>query len=98
MAVSAAAHQLPVLSPLTASALAASQRPEQLLPEASAALALFLFRREALAISEGSAVLAGSVTFPLLVRLQLRKVALVLAQHLFLPLGSVLPASLRLRS
>ena len=47
MAVSAAAHQLPVLSPLTASALAASQHPEQLLPEASAALALLRLRLEA---------------------------------------------------
>ena len=125
MAVSAAAHQLPVLSPLTASALAASQRPEQLLPEASAALALLRLRPEAsasvplrrsallrpvasgalpladLAISEASvdlAGLAGLATLPLLVRLLFRRVALVLAQHLFLPLGSVRPASLRLRS
>ena len=106
MAVSAAAHQLPVLSPLTASALAASQRPEQLLPEASAALALLRLRPEAsaalpladLAISEASVDLAGLATLPLLVRLLFRRVALVLAQHLFLPLGSVLPASLRLRS
>ena len=67
--VSAAAHQLPVLSPLTASALAASQRPEQLLPEASAALALLRLRQVAsgllpladLAISEASVDLAGLV-------------------------------------
>ena len=119
MAVSAAAHQLPVLSPLTASALAASQRPEQLLPEASAALALLRLRPEAsaalalfrlrpeasaalpladLAISEASVDLAGLATLPLLAPLRLRRLASGLAQHLFLPLGSMLPASLRLRS
>ena len=144
MAVSAAAHQLPVLSPLTASVLAASQRLEPLLPEASAALAslrlrlvisvasavsavsgdllpdlrlslvlmqvsdLALLRLRPvastalpladLAISEASVDLAGLATLPLLAPLRLRRVALVLAQHLFLPLGSVLPASLRLRS
>ena len=106
MAVSEAAHQLSVLSPLTASALAASQHPEQLLPEASAALALLRLRPEASGllplaasvISEASVVSSDSATLPLLVRLLFRRVALVLAQHLFLPLGSVLPASLRLRS
>ena len=132
MAVSAAAHQLPVLSPLTASALAASQRPELLMPEASAALALLRLRPEAsaalallrlrpeasaalallrlrlvasgalpladLAISEASVDLAGLATLPLLAPLRLRRLASGLAQHLFLPLDSVLPTSLRLRS
>ena len=81
MAVSAAAHQLPVLSPLTASALAASQRPEQLLPEASAALALLRLRPVASGllpladsvISEASEDLAGLVTLPLLVLLRPRR-------------------------
>ena len=106
MAVSAAAHQLPVLSPLTASALAASRCPEPLLSEASAALALLRLRLvasvvlplAALAISAASVDLAGLATLPLLASLRLRRLASVLAQHLFLPLGSVLPASLRLRS
>ena len=157
LAVSAAAHQLPVLSLLMASALAASQHPEQLLPEASAALALLRLRPEAsaalallrlrlvisvvsvasassvvllsdlrlslvlmqvsdlallrlrpvasgalpladLAISEASVDLADSATLPLLAPLRLRRLASVLVQLLFLPLGSVRPASLRLRS
>ena len=65
----------------------------RLRPVASGALPL-----AASVISEASADLAGLATLPLLVRLQLRRVASGLAQHLFLPLGSVLPAALRLRS
>ena len=49
-------------------------------------------------ISEASVDLAGLATLPLLVPLRPRRLASGLAQHLFLPLGSVLPASLRLRS
>ena len=106
MAVSEAAHPLPDLRSLEVSALAASQRPELLQLEASAALALLRLRPEAsaalpladLAISEASVDLAGLATLPLLAPLRLRRLASGLAQHLFLPLGSVLPASLRLRS
>ena len=104
--------------------MAGSPRPEPLLPQASAALALLRLR---LVISVASAasvdplpdlclslvlrqvsdlvllllrrvVLAGLATLPLLAPLRLRRLASGLAQHLFLPLGSVLPASLRLRS
>ena len=81
----------------------------RLRPEASASVPL---RRSALlrpvasgllpladlAISEASVDLAGLATLPLLAPLRLRRLASGLAQHLFLPLGSVLPASLRLRS
>ena len=78
----------------------------RLRPVASAALALLRLRPVAsaalpladLAISEASADLAGLATLPLLVPLRSRRLASDLAQHLFLPLGSVLPASLRLRS
>ena len=83
LAVSEAAHPLPDLHPLAASALAVS---EAALPLAD------------LAISEASVDLAGLATLPLLAPLRLRRLASGLAQHLFLPLGSVLPASLRLRS
>ena len=65
------------------SVLAASQRPEPLLPEASAALALLRLRPEAsaalpladLAISEASVDLAGLATLPLLVLLRPRRLA-----------------------
>ena len=86
--------------------MAGSPRPEPLLPQASAALALLRLRLvalvvlllAALAISEVSVVLAGLATLPLFAPLRLRRQASVLAQHLFLPMGSVLRASLRLRS
>ena len=90
MAVSAAAHQLPLLSPLTASALASLQHPELLMPEASAALALLRLRPEASAalplaasvISEASEDLAGLVTLPLLVLLRPRRLVSVSARRL----------------
>ena len=106
MAASELAHPLPDLRPLEVSGLAASQRPEPLLSEASAVSVLLRLRPAAsgllplaaLVISEASVVLADLAMLPLLAPLRLRRLASVLAQHLFLPLVSVLPASLRLRS
>ena len=65
----------------------------RLRPVASGALPL-----AASVISVASVVSADSATLPLLAPLRLRRLASGLAQYLFLPLGSVLPASLRLRS
>ena len=64
----------------------------------SVLLRLRLVISVASAVSVVSVDLAGLATLPLLAPLRSRRLASGLAQHLFLPLGSVLPASLRLRS